>query len=107
MADYTHEYSDFPTSVMSNTSYLDVDDTVATLINQLKSYQANGDYGSASNLIAVNPTLKQYIIGVDVINKLVEEIRNAQIYAKSVKQTVFVQDTEPTTSINGDVWIGV
>ena len=75
-------------------------------INQLKTFQQNKDYNSAVLLIAQNPSLKQYIIGVDVINKIVEEIRNTQIYAKRKQQTIYVQDDEPISAIDGDVWIG-
>ena len=107
MASYTHEYSNFPTTIMEKSNYKDVDDTVARLINQLKTYQQNKDYNSAALLIAKNPSLKQYIIGVDVFNKIAEEIRNTQIYAKSKKQTIYVQDedNEPMYAIDGDVWI--
>ena len=107
MANYTHEYSNFPTTIMEKSNYKDVDDTVAELINQLKTFQQNKDYNSAILLIAKNPSLKQYIIGVDVINKIIEEVRNTQIYAKRTKQTIYIQDedNEPTTAIDGDVWI--
>ena len=106
MASYTHEYSNFPTTIMEKSNYKDVDDTVAGLINQLKIFQQNKDYDSAFLLIAQNPSLKQYIIGVDVINKIIEEIRNTQIYANRKKQTIYVQDDEPIAAIDGDVWIG-
>ena len=106
MASYTHEYSSFPTTIMEKSNYKDVDGTVAELINQLKTFQQNKDYNSAILLIAQNPSLKQYIIGVDVFNKITEEIRNTQIYAKNKKQTIYVQDDEPVTATDGDVWIG-
>lgn len=107
MASYTHEYSNFPTTIMEKSNYKDVDDTVAVLINQLKTFQQNNDYDSATLFIAQNPSLKQYIIGVDSINKIIEEIRNTQIYAKTTKQTIYVQDkdNEPISAIDGDVWI--
>ena len=44
MASYTHEYSNFPTTIMEKSNYKDVDDTVAELINQLKTFQQNKDY---------------------------------------------------------------
>ncbi len=106
MASYTHEYSSFPTTIMEKSNYKDVDGTVAELINQLKTFQQNKDYNSAVLLIAQNPSLKQYIIGVDVFNKIIEEIRNTQIYAKNKKQTIYVQDDEPVAATDGDVWIG-
>lgn len=107
MASYTHEYSNFPTTIMERGNYKDVDDTVAVLINQLKTFQKNKDYKSAILLIAQNPSLKQYIIGVDVINKIIEEIRNTQIYAKTTKQTVYIQDKNnvPISAVENDVWI--
>ena len=105
MANYTHEYSNFPTTVMEKGNYKDVNSNVARLIDQLKTYQQNRDYNSAVLLIANNPSLKQYIIGVDVINKIIEEIRNAQIYAKTAKQTIYVQDETPVSAIDGDVWL--
>jgi len=37
---------------------------------------------------------------------MLEEIRNTQIYAKNIKQTIYADETEPNTMIDGDVWIG-
>lgn len=107
MASYTHEYSNFPSTIMEKSHYKDVDNTVAGLINQLKVFQQNKDYNSVVLLIAQNPSLKQYIIGADAFNKLAEEIRNAQIYAKTTKQTIYIQDKDniPVSAIDGDVWI--
>lgn len=106
MADYTHEYSNFPNTVMTAIEYNDVTDSVATLINQIKTLQAAGNYYSATLLIAQNPSIKQYIPCAEDLNKIGEEIRNAQIYAKQVKQTIYTDETEPVSMIDGDVWIG-
>lgn len=106
MADYTNEYSNYPSTVMTKTSFVDVDDSVSDLINQIKAYQTSGEYNSAASLIAQNPDIKKRIPTSESLNRMLEEIRNTQIYAKTVKQTIYVQETEPTTMVDGDVWIG-
>ena len=106
MADYTNEYSNYPSTVMAKTSFTDVDDSVADLINQIKAYQASGEYNSAASLIAQNPDIKKRMPTSESLNRMLEEIRNTQIYAKTVKQTIYVQETEPNTMVDGDVWIG-
>ncbi len=105
MADYTHEFSSFPDSVMKKTTYKDVTNDVATTINKIKDYQAAGNYTLAAITIASNPGIKDYMIGVDFYNALIEEQRNTEIFAKQVHQSVYIGD-EPATPINGDVWIG-
>lgn len=105
MADYTHEYSKFPNELISKRAYKDVNDSVAAKINGIKALQAEGRYSEAAALI---PDVKDYLLGADVINTLIEEIRNAQIYAKGAKQCIYVQSEEPDSTVirENDVWIG-
>ncbi len=106
MADYTNEYSNYPSTLMEKTSFLDVDDSVADLINQIKAFQTSGEYNSAASLISQHPDIKKRIPTSESLNKMLEEIRNTQIYAKNIKQTIYADETEPNTMIDGDVWIG-
>lgn len=106
MADYTHEYSNFPSAVMNKKTYRNVTNSDATLINKIKEYQKNKDYISAAKLISENPNIKQCIPDCSDFNALNEEIRNTEIYAKTIKQSVFYMESQPSTPNNSDVWIG-
>lgn len=106
MATYTHEYSNFPDTIMDERSFKDVTGKVATLINKIKNFQAAGDYTSASTLISENPDIKEYIIDMEVINELIEQERNTEIYAKTIKQSTYI-GKEPETPIHMDVWLEV
>lgn len=111
MAKYTYQAgATWPNSLISLTNYKDADNTVGSLIAQIKAYQEAGDFSSAQDLIDENiETLKPYALDAAMINKYVEELRNVEIYAKSYKQQIFYDDDEETSSIymnTGDVWIG-
>lgn len=106
MADYTHEYSNFPSTVMDKKTYRNVTNSDATLINKIKEYQKDKDYISAAKLINANPSIKQCMPDCSDFNALNEEIRNAEIYAKTIKQSVFYMEDQPSTPNNSDVWIG-
>ena len=41
-----------------------------------------------------------------MFDALNEEIRNAEIYAKTIKQSVFYMEDQPSAPNNSDVWIG-
>ena len=53
MADYTHEYSNFPSAVMDKKTYRNVSTSDAVLIEKIKEYQKDKDYISAAKLIKV------------------------------------------------------
>lgn len=108
MANYSYEAgASFPANgVMPLTNFLDATNEIATAINQIKTYQASGDYEALNNYLALHPTLKRYIINAEVINRIDEETRNVEIYASDRKQQVFYQSDQPATTTIGDVWIG-
>lgn len=105
MASYTNEYSRLPFQIMKRTYFKDVDDTVADLVNQIKTLQASGQFTKVVELLKKNPDLKKYVISSDYMNAIDEETRNLEILTKSRKQCIFYQTDEPE-GIVADVWIG-
>lgn len=107
MANYTHEYSNFPDELITVKTYKDVDDDIAALVQQINEYREAGDFASANALVAENQAaLSVYNVSSEDINRIVEEIRNTQIYAKESGNSVYYTDTEPTDAvINGDTWL--
>ena len=78
---------------------------LSELINQIKHYQAIGDYEGAQQLIEDNQALlSQYVFDTSKINQYVEEIRNIQVYALQHKQQIYYQN--PSGVQTGDVYIG-
>lgn len=107
MITFTHEYSSFPEKVIETRHFKDVDDSIAAIVNTIKTLQAKGLYEEAADIIARNKaTLKHYIIDTALINELIEHIRNTEIYALTARQSIYTTDTEPYACLNGDVWIG-
>ncbi len=102
---YTNEYSRLPEEILTLHHYKDVDDTVATYVNQIKMLQEQGKYDRVNEIIQAHPELKPYIFGAESWNAIEEETRNLEILAKSKKQQIFYQEEEPD---GGDcnVWIG-
>lgn len=106
MAEFTHEYSQFPNKVMEVRNFRDADDTIASVINQIKSLQSQGLYNQAQRIVEQNKdVLGSYIVDTEYLNTLDEETRNLQIYSKMVQQSIYIQDEEPEAMLN-DVWIG-
>lgn len=109
MIDYTHQAgAQWPEELITLTHYQDADNTVGTLIAQIKAYQEAGDFDSAQTLINDNiETLRPYVFDSSAINKYVEELRNLQIYTKSHKQQIFYSPDEPSAYVTtGDIWVG-
>lgn len=109
MSSYTHDYSMFPSQIMTRHEFRDADDSVALYINQIKLLQAQGKYDQAARKIdEYKDTLAPYVLGSEYLNTIDEETRNIEIYAKAKKQQIYYQDGEPDTepSVN-DVWLGV
>lgn len=95
----------FPRAIMENVAYKDVTDDIAALLNKIEDLRDKGDYLSASTLINTNKDiLKPYVIDSKVINRLFEEQRNTEIYAKREGQNVFFND-EPYAKNPNDVLI--
>ena len=103
---YTHEYSNFPNTLYTLHNYQDVDDSIASLVNTIKAYMAAGNYTQAQYYIDQNKgVLAPYILNMETINALEEEIRNLEIFARTRIQSVFISLTEPDEPEVNDVWI--
>ncbi len=86
--------------------FKDIDNTIADLINQIKTLQAQGQYDRVNAIIKENKeNLAQYVISSDYINAIDEETRNLEILAKSKKQSIYYTDDEPEDVVQSDVWI--
>ena len=104
---YTHEYSKLPDQIMERHYFKDVDNSIAPLINQIKTLQKQGEYDKVNEIIQNNvENLSQYFIGSDYINAIDEETRNLEIFALSKKQSIYFQTDEPDLAEQSDVWIG-
>ena len=111
MANITNEYSLFPNELLAAHNFRDVDDYVASQIQQVKALQAKGKYAEAADLVKTlvdqygNP-LTDYIINAEYANAIDEETRNLEIYAMRSKQCIYYSSVEPQTAMVEDVWIG-
>ena len=93
---YTNEYSKLPNQVMTRHKFKDVDNSVAPLINQIKTLQQQGNYKKVNEIIQDNiENLSQYFISAEYINAIDEETRNLEIFAISKKQSIYFQTDEP------------
>lgn len=118
MVDYTYNYRTknqaFPQTIPSLYEYKNVDSSMATVIAPIENAIANGDYATATTLIKQyeasntdsSKSLSHYMIDVSDIGRIMEDIRNTQIYALRRKQKIYVQQTEPSDIDDGDVWVG-
>lgn len=105
MAEFTHEYSQFPDKVWERRYFKDVDDSIAVEINQIKNLQAQGLYNQAQRIVEQNKdVLGKYIVNSEYFNAADEELINLEKYAKQKKQSIFFQTEEPDAELN-DVWI--
>lgn len=108
MAEYEREFSNFPEKKITLHDFKNVDDTIASIINQITTLQVQGYYNQAARIIQNNfDILSHYIVDAITFRTLEEEIYNTQIYAKQVQQSIFFNETEEDfDGIEGDVWIG-
>ena len=108
MARYTHIFdSQWPNELITQTHYRDADNSIGSILAQIKAAQAAGNYTQAAQIIQNNrAALEGYVMDSSAINKYVEEIRNLEIYTKTYKQQLFYQTSEPYSYAEvGDVWI--
>lgn len=106
MSIYSHEFSNFPEQLITKHNFVNVDDSTASLVNQINSLRLSGKYNEAAKLIRENSDrLKNRVADSSTFRTLEEEILNTQIYAKQKQQVVFTQDDEPEGEL-GDIWIG-
>ena len=106
MADYEREFSKFPEQRIKLHYFRNVDDSVASIINQINSLRAAGLYNQAARVIQDNSDiLSQCTVDMTTFRTWEEEIYNAQLYALQMQQSIYFDDTEPEC-LDGDVWIG-
>lgn len=107
MAEYTHEYSQYPDELIPLTNYQNVDDSIGGLVNQINALRNQGNYAAATELINQYASqLKKYNLDMATINAIVEEVRNTQIKAKEAGQFLSDDEEEPAEPWEGFVWIG-
>lgn len=108
MSSYTHDYSNFPSQIMTRHEFRDADDSVATYINQIKLLQSQGKYAEAADAVRrYKDILGPYVLGSEYLNAIDEETRNIEVYAKSRNQQIYYQDDEPEEEqVINDVWLG-
>lgn len=111
---FREEAESFPHDIPAITTYKDVDENVASIVGQVESAVRDGNYAAASELIEnyenslqdQQYSLKYYMISTQVINRMIEDIRNAQIFAISNLQQVYTLESEPLAAVFGDIWVG-
>lgn len=105
---YTHELSTFPNAPINLPEFKDVDDTVKNLVEQIRQLRMSGDYTSAALLIKQNAaTLRQYNFSAEDVNRIVEDVRNTQLYVQSKKQQLYYTANESDfVGTDQDIWIG-
>ena len=104
---YTHEYSNYPDALIELGNYKNVDDSIGGLINEIETYRSQGNYLAATQLVEeYAEDLKKYNIDMNLINKIIEEIRNTQIKALESGQFLSIAEVEPVSVDEGFVWLG-
>lgn len=108
MAEYSREFSSFPSKKITRHNFKNVDDNIASIINQIKSLQLQGLYNQAARVVQDNfDVLSHYIVDAITFRTWEEEIYNTQKYARQVQQSIFFdEDEEDFDGIEGDVWVG-
>lgn len=106
MADFSHEFSSFPSRKITRHNFENVSDDIAKSINQINTLRAQGLYNQAARIIQENrDNLGKYIVDAAIFRTWEEEIYNTQIYAKQYQQSIYFEEEEPNC-IEGDVWLG-
>lgn len=108
MVEFEREFSRFPEKKITLHHFKDVDDNIASIINQINTLRSQGLYNQASRIIKNNfDIMSHYIVDAIVFRTWDEEIRNTQIYARQKQQSIFFDETEEDVdAIKGDVWVG-
>ena len=99
MEDYSRLFgSQFPDSALVLTGYKDIGeatDAEKELIQQYYTYIDAKDYVNATTLLTSNwDVLNPYYFGMEILNKLEEELYNTQTYALK-NNTVVISSDEP------------
>lgn len=108
MADFSDEFSSFPSRKITKHDFKNIDDSIASVINQINALRAKGLYNQAARIIQNNmDVLSQYIVDASTFRTWEEEIYNTQIYAKQQQQSIYFDEFEEDVDcIEGDVWVG-
>lgn len=107
MSEYSREFSNFPSEKITKHNFKNVDDTIASIINQINSLRSQGLYNQASRIIQNNyDILSHYIVDAITFRTWEEEIYNTQKYARQKQQSVYFDASEEDfDGIEEDVWI--
>ena len=106
MSDFEREFSNFPEKKITKHNFMNIDDDIASLINQINSLRSQGLYAKAATIIQDNKDiLEHYIVDAITFRTWEEEIYNTQIYARQQQQSIYFDEEEPDC-IEGDVWLG-
>ena len=106
MTGYEREFSSFPEQKITLHHFKNVDDNLASIINEINELRSKGLYNQAVRVIQNNSdVLGQYIVDAITYRTWEEEIYNTQVYAKKMQQSVYFDKEEPDC-IEGDVWLG-
>lgn len=105
MSTFENEFSSFPEKKIIKHRFKNIDDNVASIINQINTIRSQGKFEKAAFIIQENKDiLSQYIVDAITFRTWEEEIYNTQIYAKQRQQIVFFDEEEPEC-LEGDIWI--
>lgn len=108
MSNFEREFSFFPERKITKHNFKNIDDTIASVINQINDLHSQGLYNQASRIIENNKDiLAQYVVDATTFRTWEEEIYNTQMYAKKVQQSIYFDDEEPDYCEEDDIWIGV
>lgn len=103
---YETEFSNFPEKKITLHNFKNVDDNLASIINEINNLRAQGLYNQAQRIIENNrDVLGKYVADMVTFRTWEEEIYNTQRYAKQQQQSIYFEEEEPDC-IEGDVWVG-
>lgn len=108
MAEYSREFSSFPSKKITRHNFKNVDDNIASIINQINTLREQSLYNQAARIVQDNfDVLSHYIVDAITFRTWEEEIYNTQLYAKQQQQSIYFDETEEDfDGIEGDVWVG-
>ncbi len=108
MVEYSREFSNFPSKKITRHNFKNVDDNIASIINQVNTLRLKGLYNQAARIVQNNfDILSHYIVDAVTFRTWEEEIYNTQKYARQKQQSIFFDEAEEDfDGIKGDVWVG-
>ena len=106
MANYTNNYSNFPSSIINMPTFKDIDSDILPKIQEFNTAIENYNYKLAFSIFNTY-NLGDYCVDAEKIETIVEELRNTQIYAKTKgQQIIYVDSTKdfPSSPVDGDIY---